>query len=164
MECVCGGGSCVSFFFFLITLSQWTCVHICVKRRKREEGKEGAGHSCTTIKTAHVFCFLHVFSFPNYAQTSKSHRKKKKKNLKDGEQGGVCGGGRGYFLFFLPPIQNKASCSLCLALFVCISSYSSGRPCMEGRKKDSSLTAFDVHVLWSHVSALSVKSFCCPSA
>lgn len=38
----------------------------------------------------------------------------------------------------IPPPQHRASCSLCLALFVCISSYSSGSPHMEGRKKDSS--------------------------
>lgn len=63
-----------------------------------------------------------------------------------------------------PSIQSKASCSVCLVLFVCVSSNSLGSPCMEGRKKDSSLTAFDVHVLWPHVNALSVKSFCCPSA
>lgn len=62
---------CYSF----ITFTQWTCVHICVKCRKQEEGKEGVGYSYTTIKTAHVFCFLHVF-FPNYAWTSESHRKK----------------------------------------------------------------------------------------
>lgn len=49
---------CCSF----ITLTHWTCVCICVKCRKREEGKEGAGYSCSTIKTTRFFvsyvCFL----------------------------------------------------------------------------------------------------------
>lgn len=132
------------------------------RRARREQG------TVVRLSKPHMFfvsymCFLSPITLKPPSHTEK----RKKKNLlliKDGEQGGVCGGRGGIFFFFLPPIQNKASCSLCLALFVCISSYSSGRPCMEGRKKDSSLTAFDVHVLWSHVSALSVKSFCCPSA
>lgn len=64
----------------------------------------------------------------------------------------VCDGWRGFL--FGPLIQNKASCSLGLVLFVCISSYRLGSPCMEGREKDSSLTAFDVHVLWSHVKPI----------
>lgn len=154
------------FSFFLITLIQWTCGHICIKRRKQEEGKKGAGYSCTTIKTAHVFCFLHVFSFPKHAQTFQSHRKEAEKNISISSSKmrnkEVCVGHGN------PPphpsIQSKASCSVCLVLFVCVSSNSLGSPCMEGRKKDSSLTAFDVHVLWPHVNALSVKSFCCPSA
>lgn len=68
---------CYSF----ITLTPWTCVCICVKCRKREEGKEGAGYSCSTIKTTHVFCFLHVFSFPIMLEPSSSHRNEgRKKN------------------------------------------------------------------------------------
>lgn len=66
---------CCSF----ITLTHWTCVCICVKCRKREEGKEGAGYSCSTIKTTHVFCFLRVFSFPIMLAPSSSHRNEGRK-------------------------------------------------------------------------------------
>lgn len=65
---------CYSF----ITLTKWTCVCICVKCRNREEGKKGAGYSCTTIKTTRYLFPACVFS-PNYAGNSESHRKEEGK-------------------------------------------------------------------------------------
>lgn len=106
------------------------------------------------------------FSFPNYAQTSKSHRKEKKNLLliKDGEQGGVCVGGYFFVVVFYPSSKIRPHA---LYVWYCLCAFPPiARAALAWRagKKDSSLTAFDVHVLWSHVSALSVKSFCCPSA
>lgn len=124
-------------------------------------GQEGSRVQLYDDQNRTCFLFPTCVFFPqacsNLQVTQKRGRKKHIYLLiKDEKQGGVT-----------PPhpsIQNKASCSVCLVLFVCVSSNSLGRPCMEGREKDSSLTAFDVHVLWPHVNALSVKSFCCPSA
>lgn len=146
------------------------CTHLC-QTQETGGGQGGSRAQLYNYQNRTCFLFPTCVFFPqlrsNLQVTQKKEKKKPSPHQRWRARRCVCvWGGWGYFLFsfFLPPIQNKASCSLCLALFVCISSYSSGRPCMEGRKKDSSLTAFDVHVLWSHVSALSVKSFCCPSA
>lgn len=65
---------CCSF----ITLTHWTCVCICVKCRKREEGKEGAGYSCSTIKTTR-FLFPTCVFFPNYACTLQFTQKRGEK-------------------------------------------------------------------------------------
>ena len=46
------------------------CVHLC-----QEAGgvQGGSVVQLDTIKTAHVFCFLHVFSFPIMLQPKKKH-------------------------------------------------------------------------------------------
>lgn len=149
-----------SMLFFYHTYRMNMCVHLC---QMQEAGGGQGGSWVQLYNDQNRTCFLFptcVFS-PNYTRNSESHRKEEKKtpsfsSLTIG--GGWKVGGKPFFF------QSRASCFLCMVLFVCISSYSLGRLCMEGRKKDSSPTAFDAHGLWSHVNALSVKSFCCPSA
>lgn len=147
-----------------VLLSHLPNEHVCTfvsnagneRRARREWG--------TVVQRSkpHMFFVSYMFSFPIMLEppslTKKQERKKTSffSSMNESKEVGRRWG--------VEVFQNRASCSLCLVLFVCISFYSLSRPCMGGRKKDSRPTAFDVHVLWSHVSALSVKSFCCPAA
>lgn len=121
--------------FFYHTYPMNMCAHLC---QTQETGGGQGGSVVQLYNDQNRTCFLFptcVF-FPNYAQTSKSLRKEaeKKTHPSPHQPWRACRWGGA------PPPKKKtrASCSLCLALFVCISSYSSGSPRMEGRKKDSS--------------------------
>lgn len=78
-KCLMEWGSGV-IFFFLSHLASEHVYTVVSNAGNGRRARRGAAYGCTSIKTAHVFCFLHVFSFPNYAQTSESDR----------TRGGVC--------------------------------------------------------------------------
>lgn len=140
--------------------------HSPTRMQETRRGRGGSGVQLNNNQNRTCFLFPTCVFFPNYARAYESHRKEESKKtsfFSSTTQSKEVG--RKWGAEFLPfSFKNRASCSLCWVLFVCISYYSLGRPRMKGRKKDSGPTAFDVRFLWSHVSALSVKSFCCPLA
>lgn len=159
-----GGGRCRTkppVLFFYHTYPMNMCAHLC---QTQETGGGQGGSVVQLYSDQNRTCFLFptcVF-FPNYARTSKSHRKEaEKKHILLLTDDGEHVGGEVH----LSPPPNIGPHALyvwhCLCAFPPIA-----RAALTWRagKKTAAPMAFDVHVLWSHVNALSVKSFCCPSA
>ena len=149
--------------FFYHTYPMNMCAHLC---QTQETGGGQGGSVVQLYNDQNRTCFLFptcVF-FPNYAQTSKSLRKEaeKKTHPSPHQPWRACRWGGAH-----PPPPKKKLGPHALYVWHCLCAFPPiARAALAWRagKKTAAPTAFDVHVLWSHVNALSVKSFCCSSA
>lgn len=131
--------------------------NMCAHFFQTQEARRNRGCSCSTIKTA---CFF--VSYRSFLSQLCSNLRvpKKKKHIRllivDGEQEG-----RGLEFIFSRIGPHTLYVRYCLCAFPPIAQGGFARRGVK-RQQPNSPTVFDVCVLWSHVNALSVKSFCCP--